>query len=125
MEQSLSASQPELMAQTSAKCGTVNHILDVKDISVNGIFITTTDIGQTRSFHVDQEVDMDIYATDELNNIDVDGRIISIQKSGGEYGLGIQFEDITEEKRAQLAELVQTAFRLYGRPPMLPSQLVN
>ena len=125
MEERRSSLRYELLAQTRVKRGTVSHIMDVKNISLTGVFIATTDVHQTRTFRVDQVLELDIFSTEDLENIRVFGRIVRIQKTGDEYGFGIHFEEMTDETRTKIAKLVQLAFKLSGKPPMLPCQLAE
>jgi c-di-GMP-binding flagellar brake protein YcgR len=122
MEERRSGTRYELMAQVQVRKKDISEIMEVKNISVTGVLIATTDRSQIDAFTIDSIVDVDIFSTQNLKNISVSGRIVRGQKSGDKYSFGIEFVELTQAQIAGISELVEVAFRLSGQPPLLPFQ---
>ena len=112
----------ELMAQVQVKKKEINEIMEVKNISVTGVLISTTDRSQIDAFTIDGVVEIDIFSTQNLKNISIAGRIVRGQKSGDEYTFGIEFINLNNKKIREITELVELAYRMSGQPPLLPFQ---
>ena len=112
----------ELMAQIQVTKKDISEIMEVKNVSVSGVLVSTTDRSQITEFTIDSVVEMDIFSTQNLHNISVTGRIVRGQKTGEEFDFGIEFINVDEQKLKEITELVETAYRLNGQPPLLPFQ---
>lgn len=112
----------ELMAQVQVKKKDISEIMEVKNISVTGVLISTTDRSQIEAFTIDCVVEVDIFSTQNLKNISIAGRIVRGQKNGDEYTFGIEFINLNNQKIKEITELVEIAYRMSGQPPLLPFQ---
>jgi hypothetical protein len=112
----------DLAAQIRVKHGRVNYIMEVSNISLSGAFIRCDNLEQLPWFHVGQEVALDIFDVEALDNISIAGRIVrKVDASGpGRPGFGVQFVNLTVEAHDKLFELVALAARLSAQPPPLP-----
>jgi hypothetical protein len=112
----------DLAAQIRVKYGRVNYIMQVSNISLSGAFIRCDNLEQLPWFHVGQEVTLDIFDIEDLENTTVAGRIVRKVDAGdsGHPGFGVQFVNLTVEARDRLFELVALAARLSAQPPPLP-----
>ncbi len=109
------------MAQIRVKRGRVNYIMHVKNVSQSGLFIATDSLKQMRWFHVDQELEMDLFTAEDLDNIRVTGQIVRIaDHDDGEMGFGVQFSLVDEEVRLKLQYLIDHAIQGSVKPPPLP-----
>jgi hypothetical protein len=89
----------DIIAQIRVKRGRINYIMSVKDLSISGIFVATDRIKELTAFRVDQELEMDLFVPDILDNVRVHGRIVRIQDQGadGDSGFGVRFANLCEE----------------------------
>ena len=112
----------EVMAQIRVKRGRVNYIMDVRNVSLSGLFITSDSIKQMPWFRIDQELEMDIFATEELENIRINGIIVRITDSGddGQAGFGVEFISVSDDVREKLSLFVDDMAAESVLPPPLP-----
>ena len=115
----------EIMAQIQVKYGDVTHVMEVGNVSQSGIFVATSDMHQLARFRVGQELEMDLFTTDALENFRVAGRVARIaDRSGHEpLGLGIRFIRVDDGTRRGIDRFVEIAAerRVSSLPPPLPS----
>jgi len=114
----------DVMAQIRVKRGRTNYIMDVKNISISGMFVESESIKNMPWFRVDQELEMDIFTTEDLDNVRLKGRIARIIDSGEKEndGFGVEFEEPEPEVLKQLAGIVERSSRKSLHPPPLPEQ---
>ena len=112
----------EIAAQVRVKYGRVNYILEVSNISLSGAFIRCDNLQQYPWFRVGQEVDLDIFDFENLDNIGVQGEIVRLVGGDGpgKPGFGVQFVNLTVDAYDRLFGLVTLAKRLSAEPPPLP-----
>ena len=113
----------DILAQIRVRRGRVNHIMAVKDISLSGLFISADSAQELAAFRVDQEIEMDIFTPEALENVRVMGRIVRVsdRQESGELGFGVEFTEIDETNLREIARLVDIAARASISPPPLPS----
>ena len=112
----------DVMAQIRVKRGRVNYIMDVKNVSLSGLFVTSDSIKQMPWFRIGQELEMDVFTTEELENIRVSGRIARITDSDveGQAGFGVEFTSLTDDAREKLSMFVEDMAVESIHPPPLP-----
>jgi hypothetical protein len=113
----------DLAAQIRVKHGHVNYIMTVGNISLSGAFVNCDELEQLPWFRLGQDLDLDIFALEELDNISLSGQIVRVvdQQGPGPAGFGVQFVNLTKEAYDKLFGLVELAARLSAVPPPLPS----
>jgi hypothetical protein len=112
----------EIMAQVRVLRGTVNYVLDVSNISVSGLFVSTAGLPRMPWFRNDQQIELDLFVPEELENIRVLGRIVRLEQGedGSSSGFGVQFVDVGEEAQVKIDRLVGLAKARSVHPPPLP-----
>lgn len=112
----------EIAAQVRVKRGRVNYVLDIGNISLSGAFVRCDNLGDLPWFAVDKEVELDIFAYEDLENISLQARIVRVVEAGaaGHPGFGVQFVNLTVDAYDKLFGLVALAARLSAEPPPLP-----
>ncbi|MCP4601009.1 MAG: PilZ domain-containing protein [Proteobacteria bacterium] len=112
----------DLMAQIRVKRGRVNYIMNVKNVSISGMFVTTERVKQMPWFRIGQNLEIDIFTTEELENVRLSGRIVRIFDKGRseQKGFGVEFISIEKEIREKLSRLVDLASQTSIHPPPLP-----
>jgi len=109
------------MAQIRVKRGHVNYIMEVGNISTGGLYISTTGANKLPWFRVGQELELDVFTTDELENLRVRGRIVRMvqDEEAGVVGFGVEFVRPDEQTRESIRGLVdQVAGGSYHPPPL-------
>lgn len=113
----------EIMAQVRVKRGRINYVLDVRNISISGVFVSTEGLDKKNQFRVGQDLDMVLFEPGQLDQLQVNGRVVRIVLGDGEVaesGVGVQFVDPSPEVRAVLEQVVDRAAEDSLRPPPLP-----
>jgi hypothetical protein len=112
----------EIAAQIRVKRGHVNYIMDVANISLSGAFIRCDDLDRLPQFRLGQEVDLDLFNYEDLDNIGLQARIVRIvgEDGPGHPGFGVQFINLSHETYNTLFGLVSLAARMSAEPPPLP-----
>ena len=112
----------DLMAQVKVKRGAVTHILDVKNISLSGVFVKAGEGKDRARFRVGQELDLDLFHIEELENISVGARVVRIVEDLDPEltGFGIQFVDVGDEARTRMGILLDRVAAAAAVPPPLP-----
>jgi hypothetical protein len=112
----------EIMAQVRVLRGTVNYVLDVSNISVSGLFVSTAGLPRMPWFRKDQQIELDLFVPEELDNIRVLGRIMRLVEGedGPGSGFGVQFVDLDEATQVKIDRLVGLAKARSVHPPPLP-----
>ncbi len=114
----------DIMAQIRVKRGRVNYIMDVKNVSLSGMLVESEAIKQMPWFRIGQELEMDIFTTEELVNVRVNGRIARIVEADGSKpaGFGVEFSELGDQEKERIALLVDLAEKQSIHPPPLPEQ---
>ena len=116
----------EFMAQIRIAHGEVNHILDVGNISTTGIFIALDSSEPMPWFRVGLEIVMDLFASDELDNLHLKARIVRMVKDNiGVCGFGAQFIDVDDQTKATLVHIVEQIIATEVHVPPLPGSPKN
>ena len=112
----------DLMAQIRVVDDDETYILDVDNISMTGIFIFSENVEELPWAKLGQKVEMDIFTTNELENVQVQGLIVRISKknSGAQSGFGASFTSIEKTSRERLRRLVEQAEERTISPPAIP-----
>ena len=112
----------EILAQVEIRRRAVTHVLEVRSISIGGAFISTTDRRVLAGIRLDEELELDIFATDELENLRVKARVVRLVGEGGSEapGFGVRFEEVAADSQRLLERLVELAAAGRLRPPPLP-----
>ncbi len=110
----------ELLAQVELCRTNTAQILEVKSLSAGGLIVATTDRSQIKAFTLDKKVTVAVFSTHHLRNTTVKGRIVWAKKHKSEYAFGIAIERLTKDQFGEIATLVDLAYRLSGKPPLLP-----
>lgn len=113
----------DVAAQIRLKHSLVNYIMDVSDISLSGAFVATEKLDKMPWFKVGEELEMEIFTTEDLENIKVIGMISRVESKSGEsgQGFGVQFTSINDFMRAKLTTLLDSSSDSSHRPPPLPT----
>ena len=112
------------MAQVRVKRGGVTHILDVKNISLSGVFVNAGEGKDRARLRVGQELELDLFHVDELENISVGARVVRVVEDLDPEltGFGIQFLEMDGEARDKMGILVDRAATAALTPPPLPGK---
>ncbi|MDD5307671.1 MAG: PilZ domain-containing protein [Deltaproteobacteria bacterium] len=112
----------DIMAQVRVLRGTVNYILDVSNISVVGLFVSTAGLPRMPWFRAGQRIELDVFTPEELENIRVFGRIVRLEEGvdGASRGFGVQFVDVDKDTQIKIDRLVELAKVHSIQPPPLP-----
>jgi hypothetical protein len=117
----------DIAAQIRVKRGHVNYVMDVANISLSGAFIRCDELNQLPWFRIGQELDLDIFDFQDLENTTLKAEIVRIvdEDGPGRPGFGVQFVNLTVEVYDKLFVLVASAARLSAQPPPLPDARGN
>ncbi len=112
----------DIMAQIRVKRGRVNYIMNVKDVSLSGMYVISDKVKQMPWFRIGQNLEIDIFTTEELENIRVNGSIVRmIEDTGAENeGFGVEFTSMEDDTRTRISRLVDLASKKSIHPPPLP-----
>ena len=114
----------DIMAHVRVRRGTVNYILDVTNISLSGLFVSTLGLPRAGQFSAGQSIELNLFLPDVAENIRVLGRIVRMvdRDDPPARGFGVEFVDVDEEARLGISLLVDTARdSVVPPPPPLPS----
>jgi Tfp pilus assembly protein PilZ len=114
----------DIMAHVRVKRGTVNYILDVTNISLSGLFVSTIGLPRSTQFSAGQAIELNLFLPDVAENIRVLGRIVRLvdRDDPPARGFGVEFVDVDEEARLGISLLVETARSSeIPQPPPLPT----
>ena len=116
----------DIMAHVRVKSGTVNHILDITNISISGVFVSTLGLPRTVQFSAGQSIELNLFLSGVAENVRVLGRIVRTveREDPPASGFGAEFVDVDEEARLGIALLVETARSSEAprpQPPPLPT----
>ena len=114
----------DIMAHVRVRRGTVNYILDVTNISLSGLFVSTLGLPRAGQFSAGQSIELNLFLPDVAENIRVLGRIVRMvdRDDPPVRGFGVEFVDVDEEARLGISLLVDTARdSVVPQPPPLPS----
>ena len=111
-----------VLAQIRVEHDSVNHVMEVGDISLSGMFIRASNLRRLVGFEVDQEVEMALFSIEDLDNVELTGRIVrlSTDDPDDEPGFAVQFIGLTEQLRRGLAKIIQSALITTVDPPPMP-----
>lgn len=114
----------EIMAHVRVKRGTINYVLDVTNISLSGVFVSTLGLSRAGQFSVGQSLELNLFLADVAKNVRVLGRIVRLvdRDAPPARGFGVEFVDMDEEAKLGIGLLVETARTSdIPRPPPLPA----
>jgi hypothetical protein len=115
----------DIMAHVRVKHGTVNYVLDVTNISLSGLFVSTLGLPRTLQFSTGQSIELNLFFAEVAENVRVFGRIVRMveREDPPARGFGVEFVDVDEEAKLGIALLVETARSSdVPRPPPLPGR---
>ncbi|MCP4675264.1 MAG: PilZ domain-containing protein [Deltaproteobacteria bacterium] len=112
----------DVMAQIRVKRGRVNYIMDVKNVSLSGLFVTSDSVKQMPWFRVGQELEMDVFTTEDLVNVRINGHIVRVTDSDdeGQAGFGVEFTSLPDKDKEKLSLFVEDMAVESIHPPPLP-----
>ena len=112
------------MAQVRFQKAATTFVLDVGNISRSGLFVRTSSAAHLGSIRLGEELDLDVFVSEELRNIHVRARVVRIVGEGEphQWGFGVNFAALSSETDAAVAHLVELAAEGRLRPPPLPAQ---
>ena len=112
----------DILAQIRVKHGKVNYIMDVRNLSLSGMFVSSDNVKKLPWFKIGQELEMDLFATEELENIKVNGIIVRIVEEGDatDLGFGVAFSNLEISALESLDNLIAWAKETTIKPPPLP-----
>ena len=112
----------EIMAQIRLKRGRVNYVMDVKDLSLSGLAAVSEALGTATDFKVGQEVELDVFVLEELDNTRLHGTLVRVEKHprSGTLTLAVHFGQLDGPSTRALESLVARAKAGSIHPPPLP-----
>lgn len=112
----------DILAQIRVKRGRVNYIMDVKNLSLSGAFVSSDSIKQFPWFRIGQELEMDLFGAEDLDNIRVEGQIVRVVDSGpsAEQGFGVEFTSLIDDAYGKIKTILNNRGSLLPGPPPLP-----
>jgi PilZ domain-containing protein len=112
----------DILAQIRVKRGRVNYIMNVENVSVTGMFVSTAGLKKIPAFRIGQTLELDLFNPEILTNIRVQGKIVRFidGKDSGYKGFGVQFIELDDNVRSRLDTLVDLAVQGSIHPPPLP-----
>lgn len=113
----------DVFAQIRVMCGTVNYLMNVRNISCSGMFVATGGgTGTPPGLQVGQPVDADLFIPDIVDNLRVEGEIMRLVDFGPteKQGFGVRFFDLSADVLELLEDLVFRARQKSIIPPPLP-----
>jgi c-di-GMP-binding flagellar brake protein YcgR len=112
----------EIFAQIRVRRGRVNYVLDVRNISLTGMFVASESLLSLPAFRVGQILEADLFDPERLDNIRVSGRIVRLVEDAPpqKRGFGVQFSEMEAARRERLRDFVQRAAQRSIVPPPLP-----
>jgi hypothetical protein len=112
-----------MLAQVRIKKDDTVYILPVENVSRSGVFVSSDTPEDLPLMALNQELEMNLFTIEGLENIRVVGRIVRItldKETMENQGFGIEFSFMTEAARKQLYSLVALAREESIHPPPLP-----
>jgi hypothetical protein len=115
----------EIIAQVTVRSGSENYLMDVGNISRSGVFISADNLDNIPFFRVGQDLEMDLFTTEHLENVKMKGRIVRFvyESDGGKKGIGVEFAEATTQDNDALLRLVSLAAESIHPPPLPGSGL--
>jgi len=114
----------DIMAHVRVKHGTINYILDVTNVSLSGVFVSTLGLSRTVQFSAGQSIELNLFLSGVAENVRVFGRIVRVveREDPPASGFGVEFVDVDEEARLGIDLLVEAGRSSeIPRPPPLPN----
>jgi len=110
----------EIIAQVTVRSGSENYLMDVGNISRSGVFISADNLDNVPFFREGQELEMDLFTTEHLENVKVKGRIVRFEygSDGVVKGFGVEFARVTAQDNKALLRLVNLATESIHPPPL-------
>lgn len=114
----------EVMAQIRVKRGRINYIMQARNLSRSGIYISTDSFKQLSWVREEQELEMDLFSSEHLENIRLNGFIVRVNRNGNseQLGFAVSFTAIPSAEDKKLSHLIELAASGAVRPPPLPMQ---
>jgi len=114
----------DIMACVRLRRGTNNYVLDVTNISLSGVFVSTLGLPRTDQFSVGQTLELHIFLPGAEENVRATGRIVRMveRENPPARGFGLELLDATDETRAGISRLIEvTRSSEIPQPPPLPT----
>ena len=113
-----------VLAQIRIRHDSVNHLMEVGDISLSGMFIRASNLRRLPGFEVGTDIEMALFSIEDLDNVELTGRIVRLSNAeiDDETGFAILFVGLTEQLRRNLAKIIQSALITTVEPPPLPKK---
>ena len=110
----------EIIAQVTIRSGGENYLMDVGNISCSGLFISADNLDSISFLYEGQDLEMDLFTTEHLENIKVKGRVVRFEygPDGGKKGFGVEFAKATAQGNDALLRLVNMAAESIHPPPL-------
>jgi PilZ domain len=110
----------EIIAQVTIRSGGENYLMDVGNISCSGVFISADNLDSISFLYEGQDLEMDLFTTEYLENIKVKGRVVRFEygADGEKKGFGVKFAKATSKDNDELLRLVNMAAESIHPPPL-------
>ena len=115
----------DILTQLRIKKDDNTYIMPVENVSRSGLFISLGSPEELPELQLNQELEMNLFTIEGLENIRVVGRIVRMTKnkdSNETRGFGIEFSFMTEAARKKIVNLVALARQESIHPPPLPAE---
>ncbi len=115
----------EIIAQVTIRSGGENYLMDVGNISCSGVLISTDNLDSISFLYEGQNLEMDLFTTEHLENIKVKGRVVRFEygQDGAKKSFGVEFDKATAKGNVALLRLVNQAAESIHPPPLPGSGL--
>ena len=112
----------DIVAQIRVKRGRVNYLMDVRNISMSGAFISSDNVSEFSWAREGTQMEFNLFDLEDLKSVEVKASIVRVIGSGdaGRQGFGVRFEDLDPVQKQRLFEMVAYASTQSIHPPPLP-----
>ena len=112
----------DIVAQIRVKRGRVNYLMDVRNISMSGAFISSDNVSEFSWAREGTQMAFNLFDLEDLKSVEVKASIVRVIGSGdaGRQGFGVRFEDLDPVQKQRLFEMVAYASTQSIHPPPLP-----
>lgn len=112
----------DIVAQIRVKRGSVNYLMDVRNISMSGAFISSDKLSELSWAREGTQMEIHLFDLEDRRSVDVEASIVRVVGPGepGKTGFGVRFGKLDEERTRSLFEMVAFASTQSIHPPPLP-----
>jgi len=112
----------DIVAQIRVKRGRVNYLMDVRNISMSGAFISSDKLSEFSWVREGTQMDLHLFDLEDLRSVEVQAVIVRVvgPEGPGREGFGVHFEGLDPDQKQSLFELVAYASTQSIHPPPLP-----